>query len=146
MRATEPKILEKPSNRGRDLTAATQAILRDYAGSRWPSLNHKGRIARLAGVLGFGHRRVRSLYQNEPGVAMRAEEAARIQALKEEANERADLAFEARIAALEAELAALRAEVAGAALAQGIGTARAARGPSYSGGAGDARRRPDNRD
>lgn len=87
-------------------------ILREYAGRRWPTLNHKGRIARLAGVLGLGHRRVRSLYQNEPGLRVHADEADLIQALRgqQDAVETPDV--EARIAALEAQVSALRLALA----------------------------------
>jgi hypothetical protein len=107
------KKLEKLTKTGpREMNAVTQDILRDYAGHKWPGLNHKGRIARLAGHLGFAHRRVRSLYQNEPGIRVRADEAARIEALREEQHAIADTGLEARLAALEEELATLRAEVA----------------------------------
>lgn len=92
----------------KDMSATAQLMMRDYAGTRWPSLNHKGRIARLAGVLGFGHRRVRSIYQNEPGVSLRADEMAAIAALREqkieEENRNEFQALEARLARLEAAL------------------------------------------
>lgn len=91
-----------------EMSAAAQTMLRDYAGLRWPTLNHKGRIARLAGVLKMGHRRIRSLYQNEPGVSLRADEMAAIAALRErkieEANRDAFQDLQARIARLEAAL------------------------------------------
>lgn len=97
------------------MSTSAQFILRDYAGTRWPTLNHKGRMSRLAGVLGFGHRRVRSLYQNEPGVSVRADEMARIEGLRrqrqiEEANRDDFQALQARIARLEAALFASDAE------------------------------------
>lgn len=111
------------------MSATAQTMMRDYAGTRWPSLNHKGRMSRLAGVLGFGHRRVRSIYQNEPGLSLRADEMAAIAALRtrkiEEANRNDFQALQARIARLEAALfaqdesfhheqvAALRASVDG---------------------------------
>lgn len=81
--------------------------LRDYAGRTWPTLNHKGRMAQLARRLGLGHRRVRSIYQNEPGVALRAEEASAIAALRQEQESTTDayLALETRVARLEAYLA-----------------------------------------
>jgi hypothetical protein len=91
-----------------EMSATAQTMMRDYAGTRWPSLNHKGRMARLAGVLGFGHRRVRSIYQNEPGLSLRADEMAAIAALREqkieEANRNAFQDLQARIARLEAAL------------------------------------------
>jgi len=77
------------------MSATAQLLLRDYAGHQWPTLNHKGRIARLAGHLRMGHRRVRALYQNEFGVRVRADEMAAIEALRhiEEAkNEHRELA------------------------------------------------------
>lgn len=105
------------------MTVAVHTTLRDYAAMRWPTINHKGRMTMLARMLGFGHRRIRSLYQNEPGVSIRAEEAARIAELdaraKQEAT-RADLSsqfLEARFAALGAEVADLRAQLARASLA-----------------------------
>lgn len=91
---------------------------------RWPTMNNKGRMAMLARLLGFGHRRIRSLYQNEPGVSIRADEAARIAELDAGATEEATRAalstqfLEARFAALEAEVADLRAQLARAALAE----------------------------
>lgn len=80
--------------------------LRDFAGREWPALNHKGRMVQLARRLGLGHRRVRSIYQNEPGVALRADEAAAIAALRQEQRQTDDeyQALEARLARLEAYL------------------------------------------
>ena len=49
--------------------------LREFAGLEWPTLNHKGRMAAPARRLNIGFRRVRSIYQNEDGVALRADEA-----------------------------------------------------------------------
>lgn len=80
--------------------------LREYAGLTWPTMNHKGRMAQLARRLGLGHRRIRAIYQNEPGVALRADEAAAIAALRQEQraaeHDYADL--ESRLARLEAFL------------------------------------------
>jgi hypothetical protein len=91
-----------------EMSATAQLMMRDYAGTRWPTLNHKGRMSRLASVLGFGHRRVRSIYQNEPGLSLRADEMAAIAALQEqkieEANRHAFQDLQARIARLEAAL------------------------------------------
>lgn len=90
------------------MSTAAQTMLRDYAGWRWPSLNHKGRIARLAGHLGLTHRRARALYQNEPGMRLRADEMAAIAALRqqkvEEANRDVFEDLQARIARIEAAL------------------------------------------
>jgi len=92
--------MEKRSSE-RDMSSTAQFALREYAGNRWPTLNHKGRIARLAGHLGFGHRRLRSLYQNEPGVRLRADEMAAIEGLQhtklDEANRNDFQALQARI-------------------------------------------------
>lgn len=102
-------------------------MMREYAAFRWPTVNHKGRVAKLARQLGFNHRRVRAIYQNETGVSLRADEMAAIAALQkvEEANRNDFQALQARIARLEAALfqsdaefhfeqvAALRASVDG---------------------------------
>lgn len=84
--------------------------MREYAGRRWPTMNHKGRMNRLASILGLGHRRVRSIYQNEAGVRLRADEMAAIQALRvrkiEEANRDDFAALQDRVARLEAALLA----------------------------------------
>jgi hypothetical protein len=91
-----------------EMSAAAQTMLRDYAAFRWPTLNHKGRMGNLARVLNLTFRRVRSLYQNEPGVSLRADEMAAIEALRnakaEEANKHEFQALEARLARLEAAL------------------------------------------
>lgn len=91
-----------------EMSASAQLMLRDYAGHRWPTLNHKGRMARLATALGLGHRRIRSIYQNEFGVRLRADELQRIKALQgkaiEEANRNDFAALQARIDRLEAVL------------------------------------------
>ncbi len=106
--------MEKHSSTEREqVPASVQVMMRDYAAVRWPTLNHKGRMARLAGVLGFGHRRVKSLYCAELGTAVRAEEYAAIAALRttkiEEANRNDFQALQARIARLEAALLARKA-------------------------------------
>lgn len=91
-----------------DRQLSVAQTLRQYAGTRWPTLNHKGRMSRLAGELRFGFRRVRSLYQDEPGVRLRADEQASIERLEHiEADDAVrrgqDLyrELEARLAALE---------------------------------------------
>jgi hypothetical protein len=99
----------RSSKRNEVMSATAQTMMREYAAVRWPTMNHKGRIARLAGVLGFGHRRTRSLYQNEMGVSLRADELAAIAALRrgdeENRNDFQDL--QSRVARLEAALAAV---------------------------------------
>lgn len=57
-----------------DAWATDSARLRSYAARRWPGHPHKGRIVELARVLGWRHRRVRSLYHNEPGLTLRTVE------------------------------------------------------------------------
>lgn len=93
-----------------NMSATAQAMLREYAAFRWPLMNHKGRMSRLADKLGFTHRRVRSLYRNEPGTALRADEMQRIEALRndkaEEANRNDFQALQDRVARLEAALLA----------------------------------------
>lgn len=102
------KLEIHPKKERPDMSATAQLLLRDYAGHRWPTLNHKGRMARLAGILSLGHRRVRSLYQGEQGVSIRADEMAAIQSLQqqqiEEANRNDLQDLQARIARLEAAL------------------------------------------
>lgn len=110
MTDSEAEKLEYQSSQNEersDMSASAQAILRDYAGARWPALNHKGRMARLAGALGLGHRRVRSLYQNEAGVAVRADEMAAIAALRKAKADDALRASQQEYRALEARIAAL---------------------------------------
>lgn len=86
------------------MTAAAQADLRSYARKRWPTLNHKGRISRLYDDLkGWSRRRVRSIYNNEKGVSLRAEEQAAIAELQRKARDE-HRTLEQRIAALEARL------------------------------------------
>jgi hypothetical protein len=106
------------------VSASVQTMMRDYAAFRWPALNHKARVAQMARVLGFGHRRARSLYNNELGTAVRAEEIAAIAALRKGEAEDALRAsqqnyriLEARIAALEALYASRDAEQGGEPLA-----------------------------
>ena len=84
-----------------------QGTLREYACMRWPSLNHKGRIWRLKDVLKWTERRTRALYNNEPGMRLRADEMAAIEALGKlgATNELSEL--RGRIARLEAALAVL---------------------------------------
>lgn len=99
----------RSSKRNEVMSATAQTMMREYAAVRWPTMNHKGRIARLAGVLGFGHRRTRSLYQNEMGVSLRADELAAIAALRrgDEDNRNDFQDLQSRVARLEAALAAV---------------------------------------
>jgi hypothetical protein len=103
-----------PRTERTEMSAVAQDIMREYAGVRWPSLNHKGRMARLAGHLGLTHRRVRAIYQNDPSVRLRADEMAAIEGLRqrriEEANRDDFQALQARVARLEAALAHADAE------------------------------------
>lgn len=112
--------MEKPANES-DMTAAAQTDLRLFAADMWPRLNHKGRIRELCKLLAeweWSDRRVRSVYNAEAGVSLRANEAAAIDALlqaeaeaerqrHEEEAVRDDIqALQARIARLEAALLA----------------------------------------
>ena len=67
------------------MTAAAQSSLRDYAAREYPRLNHKGRLAQLCRQLPWTDRRVRAVYNGEPGVCLRAEEQADLDALTQEA-------------------------------------------------------------
>lgn len=82
--------------------------LRDFAASKWPRLNHKGRLAQLCRKLPWSDRRVRAVYNAEAGVSLRADEKAAIDALvtaqQDEANRNDFQALQARIARLEAAL------------------------------------------
>lgn len=83
--------------------------LKTYAGRRWPTANAKFRKARLADLLGFSERRVRSFWEASQYMSPRDEEVAAIKALigqKEEADA-ADTALQKRIAELEAQVAFL---------------------------------------
>ena len=85
------------------MTAALS--LRNYAAGTWPLLNHKGRLRNLAKLLtNWTERRVRAVYNAEPGVSLRASEQADIDALAEEANRNEFQALEARLASMEAAL------------------------------------------
>jgi dTDP-4-amino-4,6-dideoxygalactose transaminase len=89
------------------MSAAAQTILREYAAVKWPTINHKGRMAKLAKALGFGHRRVRAVYQNEPGISLRADELQAITALRRQEEANALEQSQANYRLLEARLAAL---------------------------------------
>jgi hypothetical protein len=95
------------------MQAALADDLREYAGKRWPSGNAKFRKGRLADLLGFSERRVRS-YWEAKAAAPRDHEIEAIKALigrREEAHE-ADIALAKRIADLEAQVATLAALLA----------------------------------
>jgi len=89
-----------------------QGTLREYACTRWPSLNHKGRIWRLKDVLKWTERRTRALYNNEAGMRLRADEMAAIEALEKLGATTDELSeLRGRIARLEAALAVLGADL-----------------------------------
>jgi len=68
------------------MIAAAQTDLRMFAATEWPNLNHKGRLRQLIMALpSWTERRIRSVYNAEQGVSLRAEEAEDIRALTEEA-------------------------------------------------------------
>jgi hypothetical protein len=92
---------------------AIASDLRAYAVRRWPTANHKFRKARLADLLGFSERRVRSFWE-ATAASPRDDEVDAINALlgqKEGADEGAYEAMAARLAAMEADYAELRAEM-----------------------------------
>ena len=103
------------SNRERRQVSAyaAQGLLRDYAASEWPRLNHKGRLAKLCRALPWTDRRVRAVYNAEQGVSLRADEQAEIDKLTakiEEANRDTFQDLQTRIARLEAALFSQDAE------------------------------------
>lgn len=59
-----------------DAWAGTSQRLREFAGHRWPMLNHKERMKALVPELGWSFRRVRSLYNCDAGLTLREIEAA----------------------------------------------------------------------
>lgn len=106
-------IWDKPEPR--EMTAALADDLREFAGRKWPTMNHKWRKARLASLLGMSSRRIKSIYEAEQTARLRADEEAKITALigrKEEANAEADRALAERLADLEAQVAVLVAALA----------------------------------
>lgn len=130
------------------MTDALANDLRVYAGTRWPTMNHKWRKARLASLLGMNERRVKSLYEAEETARVREDEAARIKTLisakEEAASAEADKALEARIADLETQLAMVLSALAGDQLAAHGGAARRDSSDAHqAGGATQARRTTD---
>lgn len=81
--------------------------LRKYAVKRWPTANHKFRKARLADLLGFSERRVRSFWEAK-AASPRDDEVDAINALIGQ-GEGEDAALSTRIAELEARVARLMA-------------------------------------
>ena len=96
--------METSSDKDRDMSTVATADLRLYAATSWPLLNHKGRLRELAKLLtAWSRRRVRAVYNAEPGVSLRANEQADIdQLIRAARDEHRDLAE--RIARLEALL------------------------------------------
>jgi len=96
------------------MSAAVATDLREYAGQRWPTMNHKWRKARLASLLGMNERRVKSIYEAEQTARLRVDEEARIKALigQKEDTDVADRAIAERLSQVEAELAEVRALLA----------------------------------
>jgi hypothetical protein len=97
--------LEKNANEDREtMTDMASTMLRDYAAESWPRMNHKGRLRELSRKLPWTDRRVRSVYNGESGVSLRAAEKADIERLTNEANQDDFQALQARVARLEAAL------------------------------------------
>ena len=87
------------------MTVAAQVNLRLFAASEWPLINHKGRLRNLAKRLpNWTDRRVRSVYNAESGVSLRADEQDDINALIEGKNRNEFQDLQARLARLEAAL------------------------------------------
>jgi hypothetical protein len=97
--------LEKHANEDREtMTDMASTMLRDYAAESWPRMNHKGRLRELSRLLPWSDRRVRSVYNGEPSVSLRAAEMAEIERLTNEANRDDFQDLQARVARLEAAL------------------------------------------
>ncbi len=118
------------------MTVALSHNLREFAGQKWPTMNHKWRKAKLASMLRMSERRVRSIYEADPAARIRADEAERIAALVQQ-GEAEDAALSTRIAELEAQVTRLvealaSDEMAGSGLAPRLPgrTAFDRRGPS----------------
>lgn len=95
---------------------SAQAIsdgLKTYSARRWPTANAKFRKARLADLLGFTERRVRSFWE-KTAASPRDDEIDAINALIGQAEDAhaADEALSARLADLEAQVAFLVAALA----------------------------------
>ncbi len=96
------------------MSASATDIMRNYATTQWPFDNHKSRIWKLKRFLGWTERRVRSIYNGEQGVALRAHEQSELQALLDEAqNENTEITaridqLQRQVADLETHLNSLR--------------------------------------
>ena len=127
----------------RDMSAAAQIDLRDFAAIQWPKLNHKGRLRELTRRLPeWTARRVRAVYNNESGVALRAGERADIAEITGEADavrrsQENYRALEARLASLEALYARFDPELVGQHVAGARAFARGEVGSAVPRGEGD---------
>lgn len=99
------------------MTAALSHDLREFAGQKWPTMNHKWRKAKLASMLRMSERRIRSIYEADPAARIRADEAERITALVHQGDVE-DAALSTRIAELEAQVARLVEALASDEMAQ----------------------------
>jgi hypothetical protein len=137
------------------MIADASLVLRKEAEFRFPTLHyHQDRIYALQRFLSWSGRRVRSIYNKEDGVALRGEEALRIEELKqaqrlrkrEEAKaDDEDQALAARLTELEAQVAFLVEALARAELAPGGERARRHGGQTHIAGAPVPGRRSDDR-
>ena len=74
------------------MTFVAHSDLREFSALKWPLLNHKGRQRELAKRLPqWSERRVRAVYNAEPGVSLRADEQADIQQLTAARHEHREL-------------------------------------------------------
>lgn len=113
------------------VNAAIASDLRVYARRRWPLENDKYRKHRLASLLGFSARRIKSLWEAEQTAVIRQHEAEAVRKLLgqqeiAEANRNDIQALQDRIARLEAAITAQdeefgRAQMAGYREAVGLG-------------------------
>jgi hypothetical protein len=66
----EPSALKRLDND--EVWRQQSERVRHWASLNWPALSHKGRLAELQRMLPFSRRRVRALYNYEPGQTLRA--------------------------------------------------------------------------
>lgn len=141
--------MEKSASKDSAMIAAAQTDLRNIAALEWPRLNHKGRLRELSRRLPWSPRRVRAVYNAEPGVSLREREAADIKALTgaetEEANGTEDRALAERVDQIEAQIAALMAALAGDEMARGRLAAGAPGQPTHNQSERTPRRRSTDR-
>lgn len=78
-KAATPKFRKRLKND--DAWSAEARRAREFAAHRWPMASHQVRTKNLAALLGWGERRVRSLYQDEDSATLRAVELEQLNAV-----------------------------------------------------------------